>query len=181
MNSSHCGIKFVTFLSIFCVCIHEWCWSEIFFSCDVFIWFWYKKILPIQSELGRLPPSTYRKVVQFFLKYLGGLTNEAIWAQVFILGKFSIINSISCYRSRFSNSSWVSFSKLVTFWRLCLLHLSCIIYWHEIVLFSYNSNISNVGGISFLEFLILLIIVFSLYLFLSYSCLSLSFTVAKNL
>lgn len=141
-----------------------------------------KKYCPYRVSWEGFLPLLTERVVQFFLKIFGRINQ---WSHLgtgfYFWENFRLLIQSLVIGLRFSNSSWVSFSKLVTFWRLCLLHLSCIIYWHEIVLFSYNSNISNVGEdiLSWIPNFVnhcLLSVSLSL-LFLPF----LSFTVAKNL
>lgn len=71
---------------------------SLFFSYDVFDWFWYQgKKMPIsENEYGSFPPCSFLKefvkVQYYFFKYLTEFTTKVAYAWTFLMGVFKIIH-----------------------------------------------------------------------------------------
>lgn len=108
------GIDFLRFFKDFWIHVHEWCWSAIFFSCNVFDWpheiSW--KVFPLLISGGK----NWIELVYFFLKCFRKFANEVICAYNFLCEHTAIMQ---LQLLKYIYNSSVVYFFLRQFWYLC--------------------------------------------------------------
>lgn len=94
-----------------------------FFSCDVFIWFWWQRILASWNDVGTSSSSSTLwnsvwRIDESFFNHLVELISDAIWSCVFLCGISSLLIFkffFTCYRS-----IWIFYFFWISLISLCL-------------------------------------------------------------